>query len=420
MSHCAIFDIGKTNKKCFVFDEEYRIVFEKSVVLPETIDEDGFLCEDIDLLSNWVQTTLDEVLQIPYFRVKALNFSAYGASFVYLDIDGKILTPLYNYLKPYPESLAKQFNEQYVDNEKMAIETASPLLGSLNAGMQLFRLKNEKPGIYGKVKYALHLPQYISYLASSECVADITSIGCHTMLWDFNKMNYHDWVIDEAVIEKFASIVPADAHFSNSRFPKIKIGSGLHDSSAALIPYLAMFNEPFVLLSTGTWCISMNPFNDEPLTLEELSNDCLCYLTHQGKQVKAARYFGGHEHEEAVKKMASAFEVDVDFYKKISNQEGSELLECYLNFMRQFIDKQAVSTKLAIGNSQVGKIYVDGGFSRNEIFMNLLAEAFPSLEVFAAEVAQASALGAAMVMYHTWNNKGYSSSLISLKNYSKR
>ncbi|MCF8244842.1 MAG: carbohydrate kinase [Saprospiraceae bacterium] len=419
MSNCAIFDIGKTNKKCFVFDEEYRIVFEKSEVLPETIDEDGFPCEDIDLLSNWVQTTLGEVLQMPNFQVKALNFSAYGASFVYLDMDGKILTPLYNYLKPYPESLAKQFNERYGEKEKMAIETASPLLGSLNAGMQLFRLKNENPDVYDKVKYALHLPQYISHLVSSDCVAEITSIGCHTMLWDFNKMNYHDWVINEGVSEKFPPIVPADIHFSNPRFPGLKIGTGLHDSSAALIPYLAMFDEPFVLLSTGTWCISMNPFNDEPLTLEELSNDCLCYLTHQGRQVKAARYFGGHEHEQAVNKLATSFGADVDFYKELSSYEGSELLECYLDFMRQLIDKQVVSTKLAIGSSQVRKIYVDGGFSRNEIFMNLLAEAFPGLEVFAADVAQASALGAAMVMHPTWNHKALPSSLISLKNYSK-
>ncbi|MEO6040160.1 MAG: carbohydrate kinase, partial [Saprospiraceae bacterium] len=47
-----ILDIGKTNKKCFVFDEDYRIVFERSTQLPETVDEDGEPCEDLALLKN--------------------------------------------------------------------------------------------------------------------------------------------------------------------------------------------------------------------------------------------------------------------------------------------------------------------------------------------------------------------------------
>ena len=44
----AIFDIGKTNKKIFLFNEQYKIVFEESVTMAETVDEDGFPCEDIN------------------------------------------------------------------------------------------------------------------------------------------------------------------------------------------------------------------------------------------------------------------------------------------------------------------------------------------------------------------------------------
>ena len=46
----AIFDVGKTNKKLFLFDESYRIVFEKSARFAETLDEDGFPCEDLERL----------------------------------------------------------------------------------------------------------------------------------------------------------------------------------------------------------------------------------------------------------------------------------------------------------------------------------------------------------------------------------
>jgi glycerol kinase len=49
------------------------------------------------------------------------------------------------------------------------------------------------------------------------------------------------------------------------------------------------------------------------------------------------------------------------------------------------------------------KIFVDGGFGKNPIYMSLLAKAFPGIEVYAATVPQASALGAALVIHHHWN-----------------
>ena len=44
----AIFDVGKTNKKLLLFDAQYNVVYEQSDQLPETIDEDGDPCEDVD------------------------------------------------------------------------------------------------------------------------------------------------------------------------------------------------------------------------------------------------------------------------------------------------------------------------------------------------------------------------------------
>src|SRR5476649_736030 len=96
----AIFDVGKTNKKLFLFDEDYKIVYEKAARFNETVDEDGFACENIDSLRLSVYDSLQEIQRHEEFDLKAVNFSSYGASFVYLDKAGKLLTPLYNYLKP--------------------------------------------------------------------------------------------------------------------------------------------------------------------------------------------------------------------------------------------------------------------------------------------------------------------------------
>ena len=276
MKVIAVFDVGKTNKKLFLFNEQYKIVFERSARFTETKDEDGFPCENLESLRLSVFDSLHEVFRRTEFEIRAINFSAYGASLVYVDENGKPLTPLYNYLKPYPEPLQKQFYDTYGGEEAFAFRTASPVLGSLNAGMQLYRLKYEQPEVYNRVIYALHLPQYLSFLVSGQFYSDLTSIGCHTNLWDFTADAYHEWVSREGVHEKLAPIVPADGVFPAS-FPgnTYVVGAGLHDSSAALIPYLVNFHEPFVLLSTGTWCINLNPVSPSPLIVSVNQQDPL-------------------------------------------------------------------------------------------------------------------------------------------------
>ena len=144
----AIFDVGKTNKKLFLIDEEYKIVYERSARFVETLDEDGEPCENLESLISSVYDSLHQVQKMEEYEIKAINFSTYGASFVYLDEDGKPLTPLYNYLKPYPVELSSEFYAKYGGEEKIAQETASPILGSLNSGLQLYRLKKEQPAIF--------------------------------------------------------------------------------------------------------------------------------------------------------------------------------------------------------------------------------------------------------------------------------
>ena len=102
----AIFDIGKTNKKFFLIDELYKIVLERSVQFEEITDEDGDACDDIDLLTAWVSKTLTAILKLKKFDVQAVNFSAYGASLVYMNEAGKVIAPLYSYLKNYPEPVS--------------------------------------------------------------------------------------------------------------------------------------------------------------------------------------------------------------------------------------------------------------------------------------------------------------------------
>jgi len=66
----------------------------------------------------------------------------------------------------------------------------------------------------------------------------------------------------------------------------------------------------------------------------------------------------------------------------------------------------------------VKRIFVDGGFSNNQIYMELLASVFLELEVFAASMAQATAVGTALSIHEAWNSKPFPNNLIELKYYS--
>ena len=190
----VIFDVGKTNKKVLLFNDQYEVLLEEAVHFDEIVDEDGFPCEDMNALTKWVEQKFSELLFKRGINVKAVNFSAYGASLVYTDQRGNRIAPLYNYLKPYPENLRSQFYDRYGRETKIAKVTASPSLGSLNSGMQLYRLKYEQPKLFERIAFALHLPQYLSYTLADVPASEITSIGCHTRLWNFRKNKYHSWV----------------------------------------------------------------------------------------------------------------------------------------------------------------------------------------------------------------------------------
>jgi hypothetical protein len=263
-------------------------------------------------------------------------------------------------------------------------------------------------------------------------VAEYTYVGCHSSLWDYDRMTYHSWLADYGI------------HFSeplrsNTTFPvtvngkHIETGIGIHDSSASLVPYLSGNESPFVLLSTGTWCIFMNPFNEEPLTADQLRKDALCFLSIHQKPVKSSRLFLGFIHQENARHISRHFGVDEDFYKKVKLDES--MLRLFLTrenaFFRNgipedYVDKEVrlqefgsapeayhrlMVDLLRLAMDSLGlvlkkdddtrSVYISGGFARNEIFVRLIATLLPDKKVYTSEMDNSTALGAALTI---WEN----------------
>jgi Sugar (pentulose and hexulose) kinases len=424
----AVFDIGKTNKKILLFDTSLKLVFQEESRFDEITDDDGFPCDDIEQIEHWILHTTESILNNHAYKVKAINFATYGASLIYLDEQGKRLTPLYNYLKPMPYGVLNSFYDKYGGVEEFSRNTASPALGMLNSGLQILWLKRTKPEVFNRVRKILHFPQYLSYLLTGKINADYTSIGCHTALWDFDKNEYHRWLAYEGITLPSpisnGFVFPYNLNFENQQIP---VGIGIHDSSSSLVPYLEADTGKFILISTGTWCISMNPFNAEPLTMDQLKRDTLCYMSTHEKQVKSSRLFLGYIHEVNLKRISEQFNVSPEAYKLVSPEvnlmgkssnvffktgipddyldEKATLKDfesfehAYHQFMLDLCRLTIDSIKLIIpANDDTRKIYISGGFAHNNLFTRTIATLLSGKEVYTSEVDNATALGAAMVL----------------------
>jgi sugar (pentulose or hexulose) kinase len=427
-----VFDIGKTNKKILLFDRQLNILHEEESVFEEIPDDDGFPGDDIEKLEGWILEGCRKYLDDPEYNVKGINFATYGATLMYLNSEGKRLTPVYNYLKPMPDGIVEPLYEVHGGKEEFCRRTASPALGMLNSGLQALWLKEEKPQIFDRVRAILHFPQYLSHLLTGQIGAEHTSIGCHTALWDFDHMQYHPWtaVLGDTLPEPEAVETAYPSRVFNKSVP---VGIGIHDSSASLAPYFMGSEEEFILVSTGTWCISMNPFNDEPLTAEQLNRDCLAYMSIQKRPVKSSRLFMGRIHDVNVEHLNELFGAGKDDYKKVCLNEDmlgdlrkkhpervffrngipvnfldesvttetfSGFEEAYHRLMIDLTDLTAESVRLIIPeNDRVRNLYVSGGFSKNPIFIRLIASHFPDKKVRTSEVANATSLGAALIIW---------------------
>ena len=164
--------------------------------------------------------------------------------------------------------------------------------------------------------------------------------------------------------------------------------------------------------------------------------------------MKASRLFAGFEHDQQLERLAEYFQVNKnyfqhiiydpdivrqlrsrgeaeDFNKPLAWQSHSRFIQRELNafksaewayhqLMMDMMELQKTSTRLILSDS-IKKIFVDGGFARNPVYMHLLAGAFPLLEVFSSHIAQASATGAAIVIHTHWNRRAIPTAIIELK-----
>ena len=250
----------------------------------------------------------------------------------------------------------------------------------------------------------------------------------HT-LWDFEKNQYHHWVKNEGIDRLFPPLVQTQKTVTKSiRERKIKFGIGIHDSSSALLTYLLRGKESFILLSTGTWCINFNPFSDGSVfDQKQIEAGATAYMRIDGSPVKSSRLFLGEEHRLKVENLIQQFNKPPFYHRKLEwNPRIAKELKtdkncfrwkyldnamtpmqeqldfpnfevAYYQLLKELIDLLKIQIDV-ICNALPQKIYVDGGFSDNKIFLALLKREFPHQKIKAKPASYACALGAAQLI----------------------
>ena len=296
MRHIAVIDIGKTNAKLLAVDlasgAETVVAKRPNAVLT------GGLYPHYDIDGLWA-FLMDGLRQLAAVQaVDAISITTHGAAAVLVDGQGGLALPALDYEHDGPEAVADGYNALRAD----FAQTGSPRLpAGQNLGAQLYWQARAFPDAFAKVRHILTYPQYWAFRLSGVAASEVTSLGCHSDLWAPFAADFSGLVDRMGWRDLFPAVRPA-ATVLGTVLPKVALAtglpaqtpviSGLHDSNASLVPYLAM-EGPRAVVSTGTWMIAMALGAAQgPL---DGARDLLVNVNALGAPVPTARFMAGRE-----------------------------------------------------------------------------------------------------------------------------
>ena len=303
-----IFDVGKTNVKAYVLDDVGKTLWERKVANSGQTSK-GYLSFDTDRLWDWLKMQLATAHRdIGFSRI---NVSTHGACAALVDNDGALCLPVLDYEDAQPQELADEYDEI---RPKFA-DTLSPRLElGLNLGLQLYWLKRRFSDEFDRCHAVLMYPQYWSYRLTGVLSSEVTSLGCHTDMWNPFASSFST-LIDAlglegrmpplvAATEPLGVILPELAD-ELALLPGLEVFPGVHDSNSGLARYLyADLATPYNVISSGTWIITMavGQLGGE---LDE-ARDTLANVDVLGQPIPCARFMGGREFSLITESLAGA------------------------------------------------------------------------------------------------------------------
>ena len=297
MKHIAVLDIGKTNAKLALVEahsmREIAVVTRPNTVRP------GPPYPHFDLDGHWA-FFLHHLAEFQAAHgVDAISVTTHGASIVLLDQAGALAAPMLDYEHPGPDALAPAYDAQ---RPPFATTGSARLPMGLNVGAQLHWLLQDE-ALAARTAHVLTYPGYWGWRLTGVMSCDVTSLGCHTDLWEPASARFSPLVETLGLSAKMApprkpaevlGILTPEVAQATGLPPSTPVSVGIHDSNASLYPYILGREAPFAVVSTGTWVVAM-AIGGEAVTLDP-ARDGLVNVNALGAPVPSARFMGGREY----------------------------------------------------------------------------------------------------------------------------
>lgn len=319
-----ILDVGKTHVKLHLLDNTGTSVFSRETP-NRVLDSAPYPHFDVEGLWQWMLAGIKEAAR--EHQISAVSITTHGAAAALIDRhwqgeegDGEeggekagLVLPLLDYEYAGIESC----NSRYRDLRPAFSETCSPdLPAGLNLGRQLFWLQQQFPEAFARATDILTYPQYWAWRLTGRRCSEVTSLGCHTDLWspaagDFSslvdRLGWRD--LFPPVLPGWACLGPVKSTLREltGLSDSCRVFAGVHDSNASFLRYLSTCSdEPFTVISTGTWSILMA--SGTPLAGLDGGRDMLANVDVTGRPVACARFMGGREYAAVCERAGAALD----------------------------------------------------------------------------------------------------------------
>lgn len=417
-----VLDIGKTNVKLVLLDAAGATLAEQRS--PNGIVQEGlYPHHDTDRIWNWMLGVMRDYAQLA--RVDAIVPVTHGATAALVDDSGLVL-PVLDYESELPAMQATA----YASLRPSYSTSYSPALpAGLNLGRQLAWLARSFPVQFQRARHILMYPQYWAWRLSGVAASEVTSLGCHTDLWQPARQQYSSLVERMGWSALFPPLQPAWAPLGMLR-PELvretglpedcRVVCGIHDSNASLLRHLGCGEEKRTVLSTGTWVIAAAL--DMPLDglLEE--SDMLANSNALGQPVACMRFMGGREFGELAGPRPEVCTED-DLQRLVA--QGTMALPCFSSAGGPFAgrggeikgpapqtarERYALATLYCVLMSDyclsalgsAGPVVVEGSYTGNPHFAPLLAALRPGQQVSCSDDTSGTTCGGWML--HHWSS----------------
>ncbi len=296
-----VLDVGKTLSKISRWTVD-GVLLEKVTRPNARCETGGWARLDVDGIGKWVHETLhDFAAKGP---VVAIIPVGHGAGVAAIRNGSLAFAPL-DYEQAIPDTVLTEYRKQ----RDAFAETGSPALPmGLNIGSQLHWLEAMDSAAFDD---AVLVPwaQYWSWFLCGVATSEVTSLGCHSDLWNPTNADFSSLAKTRGWASKFAPLKKAGDVVGMLK-PEFGLGDhvrvhcGIHDSNAALLAargFAEIEREEATVFSTGTWFIGMR-CPQQPVDLAALpeARDCLVNVDAYGAAVPSARFMGGREIEEII------------------------------------------------------------------------------------------------------------------------